>query len=186
MTKNLSLRNSKNAKKGLIELCKYMKSNAIIPIEIGLEVGSFSGDSARIFSSFFKKIYCVDQWESNYDPTKIDLASDPNLYDMQEVEDFFDRLVKEQENIIKIKKSSNDAVKEFENNMFNFVYIDANHNFLDVKNDITLWLPKVKKGGFICGHDYQSKFPGVIKAVNELLGKPDKVFPDTSWVKKVK
>jgi hypothetical protein len=46
------------------------------------------------------------------------------------------------------------------------VYIDANHTHEEVKKDIQAWLPKIKKGGIISGHDYGG-WEGVTQAVNE-------------------
>jgi hypothetical protein len=47
-----------------------------------------------------------------------------------------------------------------------------------------VWLPKLKKPGFMAGHDYQhKKAPGVKPAVLEMYGSIDKHFPDTSWIK---
>ena len=66
-----------------------------------------------------------------------------------------------------IKKSSKDACWRFEDNSLNFVYIDANHEYEFVKEDIELWLPKVKSNGVIGGHDYDTVYQGVMKAVNE-------------------
>jgi hypothetical protein len=48
------------------------------------------------------------------------------------------------------------------------VFIDADHSYEGVKADIEAWLPKVKVGGWIGGHDYKSpRFPGVERAVHE-------------------
>ena len=51
-----------------------------------------------------------------------------------------------------------------------FVYIDGNHSFFDVVQDLTLWAPKVRSGGIICGHDYRqfrrSLNIRVVEAVN--------------------
>jgi hypothetical protein len=48
------------------------------------------------------------------------------------------------------------------------VFIDADHSYEGVKADIEAWLPKVKAGGWIGGHDYKSpRFPGVERAVRE-------------------
>ncbi len=59
---------------------------------------------------------------------------------------------------------------------FDIVFIDANHAYEYVKQDIRLWRPKVRSGGFLAGHDYLSK-RGVRRAVDELL--PGAVLPDT-------
>ena len=43
--------------------------------------------------------------------------------------------------------------------------------------------PKVKPGGYIGGHDYQKDWPGVVTAIHEIIGYPEKVFDDGSWIK---
>ncbi len=37
-----------------------------------------------------------------------------------------------------------------------FVYLDADHSYTAVQNDIEAWLPLVRPGGIICGHDFVS------------------------------
>jgi len=62
-----------------------------------------------------------------------------------------------------------DAVKEFPDESFDFVYIDANHDFQNTTNDIAEWSKKVKVGGIVSGHDYrrnkQKAFPCHVKDV---------------------
>lgn len=53
-----------------------------------------------------------------------------------------------------MKEFSAFAHKQFEDNSLDFVYIDGNHEFQHVVNDIALWSKKVKVGGIIAGHDY--------------------------------
>ena len=48
-----------------------------------------------------------------------------------------------------------------------FLWIDGDHSYEGVKKDIYHWTPLVKKGGFICFHDYRDA-PRVKKAVDEL------------------
>jgi hypothetical protein len=60
------------------------------------------------------------------------------------------------------------------------VFIDAGHTYEEVKSDIEVWQPVANK--VICGHDYCDAWPGVVKAVDEAFGKPDKVV-GTIWVK---
>ena len=60
----------------------------------------------------------------------------------------------------------------FPDGYFDFVYIDADHTYEMVKKDVNLWLPLVKKGGIIGGHDYGfpdevCRYGGVQKAVDE-------------------
>ena len=144
--------------------------------------------SIAIFAASFKKVICIDQWKSHYDTTGKDFASKPEFYDMKMVEDYFTNTVcKIYTNIEKKKMSSMDAVPLFLDNTIDVVYIDALHSYDGVKEDIGLWLPKVKKGGILAGHDYGSKhFPGVKQAIDEIFGKPDKTFKDSSWSKVVK
>lgn len=182
---NLSIRNSKNAKAGLIDLCAYVKENGDIPIKNVIEIGSFSGDSGTIFSEEFDKITCIDKWESGYDPTNFDLASNPEIYNMEEIEQHFDKTVGYKNNVHKVKASSVEASKMFENYTFDMVYIDALHTYNGLISDLQAWFYKVKKGGFIAGHDAFSKFPGVTQAILEIFGDPDKTFSDTSYCYKV-
>jgi hypothetical protein len=68
---------------------------------------------------------------------------------------------------------------------FDFIYIDANHSYEEVREDLRLWFPKVKLGGIIGGHDYGfSAFPGVKQAVDEFCAKHRvklNVEPQTVW-----
>lgn len=67
-----------------------------------------------------------------------------------------------------IRKTSVDAAKDVPDSSLDFVYIDAMHEFDYVITDIITWVPKVKVGGIISGHDYtpHTYFCGVQEAVN--------------------
>lgn len=52
------------------------------------------------------------------------------------------------------------------------IFIDGAHDYESVRDDIKRYLPHVKPGGIISGHDYQAGFPGVVKAVDECIAKP--------------
>ena len=66
---------------------------------------------------------------------------------------------------------------------FDLVYIDASHWYDDVVNDINTWLPKIKNGGYLAGHDYIEGID-VLYAVNDFFGKTHSItrYPDSSWV----
>ena len=55
----------------------------------------------------------------------------------------------------------------YEDNSLDFVFIDASHKYIDVKEDIINWLPKIRKGGILAGDDFS--WSGVRRALKELL-----------------
>ena len=61
-------------------------------------------------------------------------------------------------------------VSLFEDEYFDFVFIDADHKYESVKQDIDDWFPKVKVGGILAGHDYAISQHGIRKAVDEKFG----------------
>ena len=66
------------------------------------------------------------------------------------------------------KKYSYDAVECCPETFIDFIYHDGSHRYEDIKKDLIDWLPKMKEGSVICGHDYiGDKDFGVIKAVDE-------------------
>lgn len=69
------------------------------------------------------------------------------------------------------KAESSESAKLFQNESLDFVFIDANHTYEFVKRDILAYLPKMKKGAVIAGHDYNHHHPGVIQAVDEIFNK---------------
>lgn len=56
--------------------------------------------------------------------------------------------------VIPLQLNSEDASKLFEDDSLDFVFLDAEHKLDNVMQDLNLWFPKIKKGGFFGGHDY--------------------------------
>lgn len=69
-----------------------------------------------------------------------------------------------------IEETSVGASEKFDNCSIDFIFIDASHEYEDVRNDLRVWLPKMKDGGIMAGHDYIPTYPGVVRAVDELWG----------------
>jgi Methyltransferase domain len=59
------------------------------------------------------------------------------------------------------------------------VFVDANHTYPFVKQDIAMWRPYVKPGAVMAGHDHTTEFPGVVQAVAEAF--PGRTIRRTSW-----
>jgi len=154
-------RNGEQAE-GLNDLISDLPSGIVMA-----EIGVWRGEAAMLFlnSGKVKYYYAIDIWRAEI--SKI-------------AEREFDEKIKGR-NALKIRMDMRLAVHELP--PLDFVYIDGSHTYRSVKNDIRASLRVVKKG-IIGGHDYADKYKDrVVKAVDEMLGTPDKVYKDSSWIK---
>ena len=117
---------------------------------IGAEIGVCRGVHAKMLALANPEatIYCIDPWEV-YD--EYEEPYTPEL--MAECyEETKQRLAGT--NCVIVRKFSMNAVLDFEDGSLDFVYIDGNHEFQHVTNDIAEWSKKVRKGGIVSGHDF--------------------------------
>lgn len=68
-----------------------------------------------------------------------------------------------------------------EDGSLDFCFIDADHSEAAVHDDIVCWRSKVRPGGWLGGHDYNRKFPGVTRAVNAVFGRRVQTQPGSIW-----
>jgi predicted O-methyltransferase YrrM len=88
-----------------------------------------------------------------------------------------------------IARPSLKAASLINDRSMDFVFIDADHSYAGVKADLAAWVPKVRPGGWICGHDYGNAMPeydfsGVDRAVDEwasLWGVPVETDDNFTW-----
>jgi len=122
-----------------------------------VEVGSYNGTSLAYL------IVEIINAEKDITVTAVDsflyFTEDAFNNNMKPVQDKFDLVVGD----------SAEAADKFEDKSLEFVFIDADHNYEFVKKDILAWLPKIKEGGVLAGHDYLY-FVGVKQAVDEIFG----------------
>lgn len=81
-----------------------------------------------------------------------------------------------------IQGYSHEIVSQYKDNSIDFLFLDASHEYEDVKRDIQMWLPKVKSGGIFAGHDYHPDWSGVISAVDEMFGKQNVFTINSSFL----
>ena len=66
-----------------------------------------------------------------------------------------------------------EAAKEYQR-QFDLVFIDGDHSYKGCKEDIEAWMPLVKLGGWLSGHDYRTDLDfGVKQAVDEMFPKAE-------------
>lgn len=113
--------------------------------EIGVKKGKFS---EQILRNWKGKLLCIDIWED-----ETDYADAKKLLT----------------DAVLIKGYSKDIASTISDSSLDFIYIDANHHYECVMDDLNAWFPKVRTGGIISGHDYCRYLDhfGVIEAVND-------------------
>ncbi len=147
---------------------EYMPHNGVV-IEVGVQRGGFA--IHMLHATQPQHLYLVDCWEQQ----------DPQVYDDPEAnvsnneqEEYYRetcrRFAPYKNQVTILRQYSKAAAEQFEDGFFDWVYIDSNHSYEAAKEDIALWWPKVKSGGFLSGHDYKIRPSfGVVQAVNEFL-----------------
>lgn len=140
--------------KDRLELAEYF---AELGFKLGVEIGVLSGGYSTILCQVNPalKLYCIDSWG----------IGDVRLHDYHVRKYQVAKKKLSPYSAMLIRKRSMDAVGDFTNNSLDFVYIDANHSFDNIMRDILEWSTKVKKGGIVSGHDYNTG-AGVKSAVD--------------------
>lgn len=140
---------------------------------IVVEVGSWVGESARKLAKGIRlfcpntKLYCIDIWDNAYFEKIPGLRKTARSIDILQT---FERTMAKYPHTT-MKMSSVEAAKKFISQSVDLVFIDAEHTYEAVKVDIATWLPKIKVGGIMCGHDFDLKYQDVARAVIEKFPK---------------
>jgi len=100
-------------------------------------------------------------------------------------EEFWARVEAWKDRLSFYRAEGDDVVRQLDDSSVDLIFIDAAHDYDSVKHDIQTWLPKVGSGGILAGHDYQHKFPGVMRAVADTFNLMDVHMEADSvwWVK---
>lgn len=139
-----------------------------IGVEIGVYRGVFSAHLLENVSGL--KMYGVDPWVPYKGFHSCKQHKIDTIY-----EDAMNRMKGLDCEII--RKKSIDAVNDFEDGSVDFVYIDGNHDFWHVATDIALWVPKVRDGGVVSGHDYIDTSRCKVRSVVQAYTEAHKISP---------
>jgi ubiquinone/menaquinone biosynthesis C-methylase UbiE len=164
----------KNKRDFLLEL---MPKNSI-SAEVGVWKGEFSKKILKIVQP--KELHLIDPWKFESEQIYKNAWYGRKIGSQNAIDQIYDFVTKQfcqevENNRVFIHRNlSTNTGNSFSDNYFDWVYIDGNHLYEFVKKDLELFYRKVKKGGYICGDDYEEGGwwkGGVKKAVDEFLQK---------------
>ena len=143
--------------------------------KVGAEIGVYKGEYSEILcvQNPNLKLYCIDPW------TVYETKENEFYSQNQEALDSFYEETKQRlapYNCEIVKKTSMEAVEDFAPNSLDFVYIDANHDFDHVTEDLREWAKIVRTDGIVSGHDYghykhKDRSLGAKKAIDNYVGE---------------
>ena len=130
--------------------------------KVGAEIGVAYGANSEVLlkANPGLKLFCVDPWTPYKHWSERRMR---NRYQttVQRLQTY---------NAVILRKSSMEALVDIPDSSLDFVYIDAMHDYRNVRKDIDGWVPKVRSGGIVSGHDYSDLHHcGVLRAVNEFV-----------------
>jgi predicted O-methyltransferase YrrM len=151
-----------------------------------VELGCYKGKSTSFIGVEIHKrkrdinFIAVDSFQGATNSTD---ANEIKAYEgISEIEESYTYNVSLIGNKIKtIVSLTDEAAKYFNDEEIDVIFVDGGHSYEVVKADILAWLPKMKKGGIMAGHDFNA-WQGVNKAVQEIFGTPHKVENDCWFI----
>ena len=151
-----------------LDLLKRLPEGPVCGVEVGVFMGRFSSYLLTRQDLF---LTMVDPWEG-HGASYMEGAPDWNAKLTQTEQDAFHgqtiintRWAASRRKVIRAR--SLDAAPIIRDGSPDFVFIDGDHTYEAVKADLDAWWPKVKPGGWLCGHDYGLNEFGVERAVDE-------------------
>jgi hypothetical protein len=154
-----------------LEMLERMPMNSVCA-----EIGVWRGDFSRIIlkRTSPKRLHLIDPWtfQPEFPARKYGGHHAKKQEDMDKVFRGVESRFEDVENVSIHRARSEEAMAEFPDGYFDWIYLDGNHEFEFVLKDLTMGFAKVRSGGFIAGDDYgwgkKRGFP-VERAVQEFV-----------------
>ena len=143
-----------------IEMLDFFPSNGVYA-ELGVFRGTFS---ERIIENCEpRRIFLVDLWS---DP--MDWIINGAIRNVSGEEAYKHVLRLEKYDSVRIRRQTTlSFLCSLPDKTLDVVYLDADHSYESVRDELAISLPRMRAGGWISGHDYCDLFPGLVKAVDE-------------------
>ena len=126
-------------------------------IELGVQSGKYSYWTLTQWTNC-TEYHLVDLWghQENYeDVANVDQAKQEKLYQntLRDLKEY-------KEKLHVCRNFTSVCVKSYEDEYFDYIYVDARHDFKGVWEDLVAYWPKLKVGGIMAGHDYVTNDDG--------------------------
>lgn len=151
------------------------------------EVGCWMGKSTAYLASLIRdskcdiKLYVIDNFEGD----------GSTHFQIDEVKrlggSFYEQFIKNMNDlnlldyVTPLKSNSTDGVNLLPNNLFSFIYIDADHKYESVISDLEAYWPKIHPGGVLAGHDFNGTTERAVMEFSKKYSKEVKRI-NMSWV----
>lgn len=185
------------------------------PGAVFVELGSWYGMSTAILGDVAAAVggtvFAIDTWAgSETNSLHADVVKGRNVFDTFCTN--MERFGLLRSTVIPVMSATSRCAALLAPETVDLLFIDADHRYAAVRDDIALWAPKVRPGGLVCGHDCEQRYatlpaavrqrvdaeleqnhltgighPGVIRAVHEAFdGAAELAGPGSSvwWVER--
>lgn len=158
---------------------EFLAENASKHTKIA-EIGSWMGRSTcALLANTLGKVYAIDTWNGTSSE-----AIHRNILKDKGENFLYNSFLANTcgfSNLIPVRSTSAEAAVKFaqEGVQFDMIFIDAAHDYENVKADIEAWLPLLAPDGIFCGHDYTPYWHGAVQAVKEKI--PHFEVCETIW-----
>ena len=158
---------------------KEMMRHFIIPESVVVEIGVWRGEFSEYLVSLNPaKLHLIDPWKGVVPSGDVD----GNFVSYADLDSEYLRMVdryRTNDKVVLHRAFSGEAIATFQDASIDIAYIDGDHSYDGVLRDLEALLPKMKKNGIICGHDYEMNLEkahtvynfGVKRAVDEWCSK---------------
>lgn len=148
------------------KLSKRLSNKDLKICEIGCWKGKSTVALAKIAKAVNGRLYSIDHWKGTENTPFRAMADEADIFQIWKTNLSGEGL---SDYVEPVKSLSSEAVKMFEDNFFDFIFIDGDHKYEACLEDITMWYQKLKPDGIISGHDCDLRYENLAQEEQKLI-----------------
>ena len=153
----------------LYALCVFQEATGDV-VEIGSWQGRSTSFLARaVLDSDNGRFFAIDHFKGNVGKEASYVVGKQDLSDLKH--NFMSNMksLNLESSVNLLDMTTIEAAREFTQGQIRFLFIDGNHTYEGVSKDIELFFPLLSSSAIIVFDDFSNAFPGLLKAVGEML-----------------